>query len=58
MYKWAKEDNSKVTHLDDFAALFLAKCHLGEMISRYMVLVQTEQKILMMRLYQIYASAT
>ena len=25
------------------------------MISRYMVLVQTEQKILMMRPYQIYA---
>ena len=55
VYKWAKEDNTKVTHLDDFAQQFLAKCLLGEMISRYMVLVQTEQKILMMRPYQIYA---
>jgi len=55
VYKWAREDNSKVTHLDDFAQEFLAKCLLGEMISRYMVLVQTEQKILMMRPYQIYA---
>jgi type I restriction enzyme R subunit len=55
VYKWAREDNSKVTHLDDFAQQFLAKCILGEMISRYMVLVQTERKILMMRPYQIYA---
>ena len=55
VYKWAREDKSKVTHLDDFAQQFLAKCILGEMISRYMVLIQTEQKILMMRPYQIYA---
>ncbi len=55
VYKWAKEDNTKVTHLDEFSQQFLAKCVLGEMISRYMVLVQTEQKILMMRPYQIYA---
>ena len=34
---------------------FWPKCILGEMISRYMVLVQTERKILMMRPYQIYA---
>jgi hypothetical protein len=34
---------------------FLAKCTLGEMISRYMVLVASEQKLLIMRPYQIYA---
>ena len=34
---------------------FLAKCTLGQMISRYMVLVASEQKLLMMRPYQIYA---
>ena len=55
VYTWAREDNSKVNHLDDFAQLFLAKCTFGEMLSRYMVLVQTEAKVLMMRPYQIYA---
>ena len=55
VYTLAKEDNSKINHLDDFADKFLAKCALGEMISRYMVLVETEQKILVMRPYQIYA---
>ena len=55
MYQWASEDNKKITHLDDFSEKFLAKCTLGEMISRYMVLVASEQKLLVMRPYQIYA---
>jgi type I restriction enzyme, R subunit len=55
IYQFAAEDNSKITHLDDFAARFLAKCTLGQMISKYMVLIASEQKLLMMRPYQIYA---
>src|SRR5690348_16962779 len=55
IYQHAAEDNSKITHLDDFAEKFLAKCTLGRMISRYMVLIASEQKLLMMRPYQIYA---
>ena len=55
IYQHAAEDNSKITHLDTFAEKFLAKCTLGQMISRYMVLVASEQKFLMMRPYQIYA---
>ena len=55
LYQFADEDNNKITHLDSFAEKFLAKCTLGEMISRYMVLVASEQKLLMMRPYQIYA---
>ncbi len=55
LYQFAGEDNKKITHLDSFADKFLAKCTLGEMISRYMVLVASEQKLMMMRPYQIYA---
>ena len=55
VYQWADEENKKITNLDEFSDAFLAKCKLGEMISRYMVLVAGEQKILMMRPYQIYA---
>jgi type I restriction enzyme R subunit len=55
VYQFAAEDNSKITHLDSFAEKFLAKCTLGQMISRYMVLVASEQKLLLMRPYQIYA---
>lgn len=55
VYKFADPDNRKVDRLDEFAQKFLAKCLLGEMISRYMVLVASEQKLLVMRPYQIYA---
>lgn len=55
IYQWATPGNEKVAHLDDFAEAFLTKCTLVEMISRYMVLIQTERKLMMMRPYQIYA---
>lgn len=55
IYQFADEANKKITRLDRFAEVFLAKCTLGETISRYMVLVASEQKLLMMRPYQVYA---
>lgn len=55
VYEFADVDNKKVTHLDSFAETFLVKCNLGQTISRYMVLVASEQKLLMMRPYQVYA---
>jgi len=55
VYKWADENNNKISRLDKFADCFLRKCTLGEMISKYMVLVACERKLLMMRPYQIYA---
>ncbi|MEO5368971.1 MAG: type I restriction endonuclease subunit R [Magnetococcus sp. DMHC-1] len=55
VYQFADPDNKKIVHLDAFAGKFLAKCTLGEMVSRYMVLVASEQKLVIMRPYQIYA---
>lgn len=55
IYQLADENNKKITHLEPFSDKFLTKCTLGEMISKYMVLVESEQKLLVMRPYQIYA---
>ena len=55
IYEHARPDNSKVKGIDAFAEAFLPKCALALTISRYMVLVASEQKLLMMRPYQIYA---
>ena len=52
--RWADEQNKKVANLHEFAREVLRKCALGELISRYMVLVETE-KLIIMRPYQIYA---
>lgn len=55
IYQFANENNTKITHLHDFSDRFLPKCTLGQLISRYMVLVASEQKLMIMRPYQIYA---
>ena len=55
IYEFAAEDNRKITHLDEFTVRFLKKCDLGRTISRYMVLLAGEQKLMMMRPYQVYA---
>ncbi|GEO43698.1 hypothetical protein SAE02_78460 [Skermanella aerolata] len=55
IYQFAAEDNTKINHLEDFADQLLAKCMLGQMIGKYMVPIAKEQKLLMMRPYQIYA---
>ena len=55
VYEFAGEDNRKITQLDEFAVHFLPKCDLGRTISRYMVLLAGEQKLMIMRPYQVYA---
>jgi len=54
-YEFADEKNNKITNIYNFADKFLAKCTLGQMISRYIVLVKNEQKLIVMRPYQVYA---
>lgn len=55
IYEFADEGNRKITQLDEFAEAFLKKCDLGRTISRYMVLLAGEQKLMVMRPYQVYA---
>lgn len=55
IYEFANENNDKITNLYEFSDSFLPKCTLGQLISRYMVLVVSEQKLMIMRPYQIYA---
>tara|TARA_R100000935_G_C2839739_1_gene170267 strand:+ start:2555 stop:5557 length:3003 start_codon:yes stop_codon:yes gene_type:complete len=55
VYELADVENKKINNLNHFTEKFLAKCTLGEMISKYMVLVESEQKLLVMRPYQVYA---
>lgn len=55
VYEFANEENKKIAHLDPFADQFLEKCTLARTISRYMVLIASEQKLLIMRPYQTYA---
>ncbi|MDP9766155.1 type I restriction endonuclease subunit R [Deinococcus enclensis] len=55
IYQFADRSNAKIRELNKFADAFLQKCTLAEMIGRYMVLLETEKRLMMMRPYQIYA---
>lgn len=55
VYHAADRNNHKIAQLFAFSDMMLQKVELGKLISRYMVLVETERKILVMRPYQIYA---
>lgn len=52
---WADEDNNLITRLEPFADAFLEKCHVSKMISKYLVLHQSNKLLMVMRPYQVYA---
>lgn len=52
---WADRDNKKITKLDEFAKVFLEKCQLSKLITKYIVLNETEEKLFALRPYQYYA---
>lgn len=54
-FYWADGDNKKITQLDDFADHFLEKCHLSKMISKYIVLHESTQTLMVLRPYQYHA---
>lgn len=58
IYQLSDVHNKKITNLECFTETFLPKCTLGELISKYIVLVESEQKLLVVRPYQIYAVQT
>jgi type I restriction enzyme R subunit len=51
---WANKDNKRITELEDFTKVFLERCHLAKMITKYMVLT-TSKTLLALRPYQYYA---
>src|SRR6056297_1237464 len=52
---WADEDNKKITQLSAFAEDFLEKCTLSKIITKYIVLHESDQLLMALRPYQFYA---
>ncbi|GFH62433.1 MAG: type III restriction-modification system subunit R [Candidatus Desulfovibrio kirbyi] len=55
-FTWTDEENKRVSDLHEFVARFLKPCHITKMISHYTVLNETQQCLMIMRPYQVYAS--
>lgn len=54
-FSWADEYNLKKNKLTDFAATFLDKKHLGNMLTKYIVTNETMKALMILRPYQYYA---
>ena len=52
---WTGENNKKVSQLSDFAKAFLEKCQLSKMITKYIVLHESDQLLMALRPYQYFA---
>lgn len=54
-YYWTDESNQHVRKLQDFAKVFLDKCHIAKMITKYIVVNEGENVMMVLRPYQYYA---
>jgi type I restriction enzyme R subunit len=54
-FYWADVENKNITQLEQFAAVFLEPCHLAKMITKFIVLNETDKMLMALRPYQYYA---
>ena len=52
---WSDKENRKITQLSEFADVFLEKCQLSKLITKYVVLNESMQMLMVLRPYQYYA---
>ncbi|EKF47425.1 type I restriction endonuclease subunit R [Acinetobacter nosocomialis] len=54
-FPWADVTNKHINEIVDFADAFLNHQHLTQMLTQYMVLLETTKSLMVLRPYQIYA---
>jgi type I restriction enzyme R subunit len=54
-FSWKDKDNRDISNLEEFTNTFLERCHLSKMISKYIVMNETEKALMVLRAYQYYA---
>lgn len=54
-FPWADVNNKHINEIVDFAEAFLNQQHLTQMLTQYMVLLETTKSLMVLRPYQIYA---
>ncbi|MCI2773905.1 type I restriction endonuclease subunit R [Staphylococcus petrasii] len=55
MFYWSDKDNRRINNLKEFIQDFLDRCRIAKMISRYMITNETDQVLMALRPYQVYA---
>jgi type I restriction enzyme R subunit len=54
-FYWSDAQNNLITQLTDFTNHFLEPCHIAKMITKYTVLNESQQMLMVLRPYQFYA---
>lgn len=54
-FYWADEKNRLITQLAAFSEVFLEPCHISKMITKYVVLNESQKMLMVLRPYQFYA---
>lgn len=54
-FPWADVSNKHINEIVDFADAFLNHNHLTQMLTQYMVMLETSRTLMVLRPYQIYA---
>jgi type I restriction enzyme R subunit len=55
-FYWTDEKNNRISKLHDFTETFLNREHLHTMISKYIVLNESQKMLMVLRPYQFYAT--
>ncbi|UCS95297.1 type I restriction endonuclease subunit R [Echinicola marina] len=55
-FYWADTHNRLITQLSAFADVFMEPCHLSKMITKYVVLNESNKSLMILRPYQFYAT--
>jgi type I restriction enzyme, R subunit len=53
---WSDEKNKTIRQLEQFTNLFLEPCHISKMITKYIVLHESDKILMVLRPYQYYAT--
>jgi type I restriction enzyme R subunit len=55
-FYWTDEKNNRITNLTQFTDAFLEPCHLSKMITKYIVLNESQKALMVLRPYQYFAA--
>jgi type I restriction enzyme R subunit len=55
MFFWSDDSNKRIAQLDDFTKSFFQPIMIQNLISKYMIVNETDKHLMVMRPYQIYA---
>ena len=54
-FYWSDVNNKLITQLSNFTDIFLEPCHISKMITKYIVIHESDKILMVLRSYQFYA---